>query len=451
MMSPELKSALQQVDNVSRRLAKIESAMKSILQRQTIILAGSGALAIADLRPAEVLDHLLQNNKASYRGAFSEFLKDAASGQPIKNNYSHGCVKQPWTDEVESTLSFAPPSGSSRLVKRLDAIVVISIEGCKNEGVSVNNPAATVSGGSSPFERAARKSREELLKLRAPYRIEPEDYRAVMLGQAYRFASTIDRSVPVPEYIQERADSLVKSIRLDFLPFASNRVDFIFSFSFDRDVLPNSDQLDDKPKGWFNAFAVKEWFNGLAVEDMIYVSPTFVRAALVSCAKTAENAPILLRRLRNEVRPGLLLDDSSPAGAGITALTPADSYGIVAIAKRLANEVDDCVEGELRFLLAHELAHVMLSVPQEERADCIARSVTNLSGRDSLGVFDELIFQVARSENADMLGASPPGLKQIACREERQNHFSRFLHLTLKEAINACRSEPLQCERVTAQ
>jgi len=420
--------ALQRLDAAAERLAEIQVAMTSILQRRTIVLAAPGALTPTSIsRPSEVLDRLLRDRKAPHAKAYTEFLNDAASGRQVRAVYSSGCMRQSWTEEEENAASFVPPNDSSRLAKRLDAVAVIRIEDCKKEGIPLNSPRAALPNDTWAIAVAKTKAKDEAMN--APFKLSPEDYRPMMLGQAFRFASVDDSDIPVPHYLAKRADKQLERTRSSFLPLAKNGK--TLKVVFDRDVTASRVELRSNPKGWFNAFAER---------DAIYISPTLIRAAFVSCAKRTNYSPSLLNRLRTEERPRL-------ADRRITA---NDSSGIVGIAEKLASAVDDCVDDELGFLLAHELAHSMLGVVEEERADCVARSAVRFSGRDSVGIFDDLIFQVARSEDADILGASHSIVKQIGCRERLQNNFPNFLQPTLQEAIKACTSKQLQCEAATS-
>lgn len=426
------EEALQRIDSVSARLNEINATATHILQRRTVVLYAPVQLLfkLEAMQPSAFLREVQRGSAKTHGKPFLQLLEDTLNGRTIRYNYFSECLRLLRESDGFTVLDELPSKpikiseDHTRVAKGLDAVVTVVFESCPKPGQKLNTP--TRSWDWDTFSNkipGAAQTREKALN--ALIEVAESDTDAMLLGQAFHFDSADDKSVPPTNYLKRQVDKGVARIRSLYLPIAKNAN--LLKVVFDREVTASGKELSKNPRGWFNAVAEK---------DAIYLSPTITRAAFVSCAKEMRQSPGLANRLETETKPKLKSRHQRPS----------DTTGIVRLAEGIADKVDSCIAEQLDFLLAHELAHAVLKIAEEERADCVARSVVRLLGHNSLGVFGRTIFPLARGGDYGVLGASKTEAASIVCRDKRQLDFAKLTKTTLPDIVKICEAQNLECE-----
>jgi hypothetical protein len=409
--------AVRDIDRTSARLESIGNAVRSVQQRRTIELAVPAASRGDPVPPSGEHDRLVSGADAEGR-LFVQLLRSAASNAPLPTRLVSTECRADRGDPQDPALPV--PQASKSIAKALDAVILIQVVPCpQSRGMQINSPAASqptdTNWGAQRWE-AEKKKREEADR---PFLVPGADLRAVMVGQGYRFADKNDQEIFVPQYIAGRFQAATERVKGMLLPLSQSR-DKVAVF-FDRTRTLGGKDVMGSTLGWFAAYADPE-------RNELYFSPTLVRAAFVLCGSRipySTLAPGRLAELRKQVETRYV--------------TPNDAAGLVGRMTNVADEFDRCMDREVDFLLGHELAHAMLGIGGEARADCVGRAVAAARGHSSGGVFESLIFGLVESEDVSLLGPmTADNQRRLACRAKLHRETANSSETPLAVAVKAC-------------
>lgn len=418
--------ALRSIDRAIARLESIDHAVRSVQQRRTIELAVPAASRHDPAPPSVVYDRLVNSADAEGR-LFVQMLRAAASNAPLQTRLVSAECRAGWGDLQDSEIpdSQVPKS----IAKALDAVALIQVVPCPiSEGLRLNSPDAA-----KPFDADLVAQRSEAEKKRAddanrPFLVPGSDLRAVMIGQGYRFANKTDKDIFIPQYVAGRFQAATERVKGMLLPLSASGSKVAIYFDRTR-TLGGQDLMGANPLGWFAAYADPQ-------RKELYFSPSLVRAAFVLCGS---------RIPYNTLAPGSLVDLRKKVEGW--HVTPNDAAGLVGRMTNVADKFDRCMDQEVDFLLGHELAHAILEISGEARADCVGRAVAAAMGHSSGGLFESLIFSLVESEDASLLGMmSADSQRRLACRAKLHRETETGDQVLLARAINTCKKMATVCE-----
>lgn len=419
----ELAAAIENV-------ASAEAALSTVLRRYPYVikLPHSPLLLTArpagePLKPSDLYARMLQRPADPPARAFQALLDRSIARRPLSSGDASACIEQRWTDEPSAEPPFEPSAVRERAAKRLDAVTLMVLERCPPQGLAINSAAAVRPSDVNRFALKAEQERRAALAQDAPVSLPREDRRALLLGQGYFFDQTEDGRVPLGGFLIGTAQDAFIRVNRAFdeagvKPGPTRMV-------FDRLKTSIGEQLGSQPKGWFNA---------IATADAIYVSPTLVRAALIACAAEIGIKPSYLAHLR-----------SVHELVRTRRIATTDASGVLRGAESAFAKASACVAGQLTFLIGHEVAHRRLDTSSEQQADCAGAAVARHLQQRVPGVFRELIFDVAGSDDEEVLGASPASLRELTCRRVSPWILDVQPEPDLKKALSACRGLPVTC------
>jgi hypothetical protein len=423
--------ALESIDRIKVRMEPIDDAVRSIQERRTIELAAPNLSRSEPFPPSEAHDRLV--NSADVGGKlFVQLLRMAEMNAPLPTRLmSLGCLGDwdagiTWEDGIT-----AVPQASKSIAKALDAVALIQTARCSDARpeTQIHIPFAPKQTNRDLLAIVADAEADERRKASRPFFLVPEsDLSVMMIGQGYRFADTKDQAISIPKYVADRFRIGTERIKTVLLPLAT--VNGKVTVFFDRTrTLGGQDLMGESPLGWFAGYADP-------ARNEIYISPTLVRAAFIACGSRLHYDTTEIDRLtglRKEIE-----DRRS---------TPNDAAATVAGMGKIADRFDRCLDQEVDFLLGHELAHAILKIHQEARADCVGRAVAAAMGHSSGGVFESLIFGLVESEDVSLLGPmSAENRRRLACRAKLHRETEPGAQVPLATAVDTCRQMATVCE-----
>jgi len=352
-------------------------------------------------------------------------LDRATARKPIGEGDFSGCYKREWGSAIEETKPFLASDKSMRAAQQLDAAFAIAFEPCPTAGWRLNSLSATKPTDVNSLAVKVDADRAATFAMEDPYKIERDDLRAVMLAQAYYFDRSKDSSIPISPFVDRSAKRSFESVRAALAPYVEQGGRDV-AIVFDRSKTSITEQLAGKRLGWFSA---------IASQDTIYVSPTIVRAAVVSCAGATRSAPSVAHRLRTEILP--VLKNGK--------MLPSDARGITEGAEAMVSRVENCISDQLAFLFGHELAHSMLLIKSEEEADCIGAAVAHVLRGTGSAVFGQLIFQTIGTTDEGLLDAGSEEIREIACRRDAPYLQRDWPSSDLGSRIKECKAREKLC------
>ena len=408
--------AVARLDSAIGQLEQVQTAVSSVISRRNITLVvpkldvpdGSGSDSFA---PSELVRGVAQRSQPSHVDiALVAFLKDAQDGAIIQSAYISGC-RDYWSSNAEPEKSVANLAiYSEPIAAQLDAIVRIQFRPCAVTSEPLNSPIASLASDVNSKRIKSELDRARSEALNRSLQISPAERRAIVLGQTFRFASTSDKDIPVPPHVSFLFQEETARLARLYEPISARKFE---RFVFDRYVIPGSStSIRNSQKGWFEA---------LGIDGVVYVSPTFARAAVLACTSQTQSLPSLRARLIEE-RPRLL----------DWKITYADIRGLTETAERMVARVNGCIKAQATFLIAHELAHALLGL-NEGHADCLAASMVRLSGKKEYGVFDTILFGALGTQFESALRLSSEG---VALLKERQGQIAEFEAISASDATS---------------
>lgn len=417
-----LKASLAQIDAAAGRLAAIDSAMRAIQRRDLLEFAVPVHEATGPMLPSDVWARSREVPASAVAPLMAELLRRAAARETLPRRIESAACRDR-DAEVERGVSIP---AADLVAKSLDTAVRIAYVPCPTRGIAINSPAASRPTDTNFPAMASEAARRDQEAANEPFRVAVKDRAAVMLGQAYRYGSTNDDSVGLPAYIQTRTAAALREVESLLAPYATALTNVTVVYDRLR-TRSGADLLGNRPQGWFAALADP-------VRREVYISPTLVRATFVACAAELRHDVTVLKRL-SEIRPQLVRGYH----------TPSDVEGLVKGATARAEAFDRCMTRQAAFLLGHELAHASLGIADEARADCVGRAVARALGERTAGVFEPLIFGLAGTPDAAVLGFTDKADEdRLACRARLHRAASDVP--PLDSAIPQCRALQETCQ-----
>lgn len=418
-------AALKRLDTAIERLGAIESTVANVLARNRIVIRVPKHETLVNgtsstFAPSEVVRRFSARSQAtSSDAALVALLRDARDGKQISRAYGIGC-DDGWGEPHELN-SIDRSIYKEPIATQLDAVAFIQFESCIESGAQpqrINSPAASLPTDTDSFALAAEAQKARDKALNKPFQIPTSDRLAILMGQTFRFASANDADIPLSSYVSQLFQAEATRLNQLYAPVAERPFQ---RFTFDRYVIAEGSQsIQESQKGWFN---------GLGVNGIVYISPTFARAAVIACAKNVERLPALRARLDKEIRPKLKERSHT--------YTYNDVRGITQQGEQIATAMDNCVTRQASFLIAHELGHALVGL-NEGHADCLAVATLRLSGQSDLGIFGTVLFDVLNTNYETVLRISPEGRRLLKLRKEQLADFQSISSPDLRAALQSC-------------
>jgi len=417
--TPTIETTVAAIDRVAARSDAIDDALRTVLQLKSITLFVRGGLQReAPVRPTVLYERLAGGKASALTDAFASLIDATLAGTSIPRAAGN-CDHRGEDDRLQPV---ARTSANLRAAQRLDALSTISIVPCQG-GLQINTKATN---DNDSFAIAVEERRTAEAAANAPYNIRPADRQAVMLAQAYRFSDAEDSAISIPSYLARQVGTAITRTQKLFSSLDPRPP---VTVVFDRGRTESGAILSDNPKGWFSAYFEPQ-------DNRLYLSPTLLRASLISCAsqnKYLVGTSARLKEIRVQVTRGYL--------------TPMDPLGTIESHDGQAQRIDTCMAHELDFLIGHELSHA-IGINEESRADCIGIATINANAHDSIGVFKNLILDVAASDDFKVLGVGESGRERLLCRAQNiaRLQSSPQVARSFKERAEACIAAAATCE-----
>lgn len=390
---------IKRTELIIKDLNKIDAYATNVISRKKVRIrysenSGNINQPKKDILPSESMKSAIgigTENHASL--ALLAFLSDAHERRTIRRTYESGC--EPGDEKANGESKQSRIADLQKTARLLDAVAVIDFEPCyPNLFISPNSQTKTTLADANSKAIAAHSQKERAIALNAPFRLSDNERRALMAGQVFRFAETEDKDIFISKYVLEIANTTANAVAKIYRPFSKKDILEFTTDRIDLKLLGNNTRL-----GWLNA---------LGSNGVIYVSPTYLRAAILSCTSNIEYLKSTRQRLQNEILPKL----------ADGRMIYYDAKKLNDIAERIAASMPACLHDKLIFLLAHELSHAMLNDAETESvADCFALIVASELGAKGLGIMGETIFGFPGTDLEGALGLSINDLNEVRARK----------------------------------
>lgn len=432
------KSVLEDNEKILGEQIKILNQVRLVTERREFkIHVPRNLVTLFDVQeldgvlPSELYDLLSKSESENIIArSFEEFLDYAESSRRIAISDRRMCASSAGAQEGEvGRKIFSQSLIRERVARRLDAVVRVRVVFCEDPGTAgINSPVASQPTETNIIRMYQRGMAGQRVAMDSSTHIDEAEVGPLMLGQSFYFEQTADKDIQVGEFLEEVSGSVFMDINqvFDDLGFPPGPVNMIF----DRLLTSISrEQLATTRPGWFNAISER---------DKIYISPTIVRAALIQCRNISKASQSYIEDLRFVQKQ---LKDRR--------ISQGDSQKSFRVAALNRNEFVGCIKDSLTFVVAHEIAHVRL-IPgkhaSEAEADCAGAAISRHLKRSLLGIFGPLVFKNSSGPDADILGSSEDGLRELQCRRNAPWFSTSFNQSNLVETVSNCINVSLPCE-----
>ncbi|MBB4842522.1 hypothetical protein HNP55_001037 [Paucibacter oligotrophus] len=437
--SPKIDVSVAANQALSERRGPDGALNATLFRRLAVVYLPGNESPLADEELPSKWFHLLVNQIASPEShLFNQFLERVDSSKwhgPDDNEI----VYEYWAGRTMPILlgscnaeSLPPKSALTPVLESSNTPSHVKALDAKFRFVVVRCGAAN-----SNFNFTALRSR--LDEVADFYEVSTKSTNDLMLAQAELFIMSPDKEIPVPEYLRQRAEISLRRIwdliELSIPRNATNAsVKLPYpALTFDREKMGLPPFETDSARGMFNAFG-RARPQQTQYERTVYISPTFIRAAFIRCVASTHYDASLTPRLKIMLKNYLAgrrsdsdLSDASLAAKGDTA------------------KMNQCISESIDFTLGHELGHFIGGIESEESADCVGHFISQEMHGNEPGLFQRLIFDLAKSQEYKLLAIDDLGRKQLACRSELLSRFPADDNRKVEAKLPRCAEVAPEC------
>lgn len=219
-----------------------------------------------------------------------------------------------------------------------------------------------------------------------------------------KYRTSADSSLSLPSALQQEVNRVYENMYQSVMATASKRI-----------AQPRLTHKREEYQAGLIEYGA--WFQAIAPHGggkYLYISPLLARAPFYTCYNKGAYQFIAARYrfIEHLTRQG---------SNGWRSMTEDDTRAVATAHKEFDNRYRQCIESQLRFVMLHEIAHVMQprgeQRQQEEKemqADCFALVFSKRTGNFDLQLFKNLVLNQKIEANASLLKKRLEGLEVLA-------------------------------------